>query len=104
MNRVAARPDPRPTTASAGIIASAASTNGSCLAAGIVVSLPRCRSLFERHVFALDGTHVDLSRAADSLCRRMVHLHPMRNPARQAAESEQHSKHLHGNPQRPVDN
>ena len=46
---------------------------------------------------------VDLSRTADLFRRRVVHLDPVGDPARQPSHREQHSKHLHRNAHRPVD-
>ena len=66
------------------------------------IPLRPSRALFDRHVLASGRAGVDLPRTADPLRRRMVHLHPVGDPARQPAHREQHREHLHGNSQSPI--
>ena len=51
-------------------------------------------AFLQRHVIAFARSGVDLARAADAGLRVADHLPPVGDPARQAADGEQHGEHV----------
>ena len=60
-------------------------------------------ALDQRHEFAEGVADVEVHGAVDGLVGREVHFAPMGDPARQAAQGEQHREHVLGDVHQPVD-
>src|SRR4051794_5776497 len=59
--------------------------------------------LTDRHVIAFYRASVDLTRTIDASLRIRGDLAPVRNPARRAADGEDHREHVHRHAERAHD-